>query len=290
MKYAFMDVYSAQHRITIMAQVLNVSRSGFYNWRRRTEPGPRAKAQAKLDELVAAAFAHFKRRYGAPRITRHLDDQGHRYDDKTVASSLRRQGLRAKAAKRFKATTDSNHSRPVAENLLEQNFTAERPNEKWAGDITYLWTDEGWVYLAVILDLHSRQVIGWAMDKTMTSKLVCDALQMALWRRKMPQGVIVHTDRGSQYCSKAYQRILRRHHLVCSMSGKGNCYDNGVPRTPGRRCSERDESVASRILVAGPGSKLRRAAEVKSFGSERRRKRRPRDVKCEIERRTQVNH
>jgi len=91
---------------------------------------------------------------------------------------------------------------------------------------TYLWTDEGWVYLAVILDLHSRQVIGWAMDKTMTSKLVCDALQMALWRRKMPQGVIVHTDRGSQYCSKAHQRILRRHHLVCSMSGKGNCYDN----------------------------------------------------------------
>ena len=89
-----------------------------------------------------------------------------------------------------------------------------------------MWTDEGWVYLAVILDLHSRQVIGWAMDKTMTSKLVCDALQMALWRRKMPQGVIVHTDRGSQYCSKAYQRILRRHHLVCSMSGKGNCYDN----------------------------------------------------------------
>lgn len=214
-----------------MARVLGVSRSGFYYWRRRSEPGPRAEAQATLDELVAAAFHHFRRRYGAPRITRHLREQGHCYDGKTVASSLRRQGLRAKAAKRFKATTDSNHNRPVAENLLEQDFSAERPNQKWAGDITYLWTDEGWVYLAVILDLYSRQVIGWAMNKTMTAKLVCDALQMALWRRKMPQGVIVHTDRGSQYCSKRYQRMLRRHDLVCSMSGKGNCYDNACAET-----------------------------------------------------------
>ena len=169
-----------------MARVLGVSRSGFYYWRTRTGPGPRAQAQAQLDELVAAAFEHFKGRYGAPRITRHLAEQGRCYDAKTVASSLRRQGLRAKAAKRFKATTDSNHTRPVAENVLEQDFTAERANEKWVGDITYLWTDEGWVYLAVILDLYSRQVIGWSMDKTMTAKLVCDALQMALWRRKMP--------------------------------------------------------------------------------------------------------
>ena len=226
MKYAFMKTHSAQHGITVMARVFSVPRSGFYYWRKHTEPGPRAVAQAKLDELVATAFKRFKRRYGAPRITRHLDEQGHHYDDKTVASSLRRQGLRAKAAKRFKATTDSNHNRAVAENVLEQDFTAERPNEKWAGDITYLWTDEGWVYLAVILDLYSRQVIGWAMDKTMTAKLVCDALHMALWRRKMPRGVTVHSDRGSQYCSKAYQRMLRRNHLVCSMSGKGNCYDN----------------------------------------------------------------
>ena len=221
-----MDIHRGQHRISIMARVLSVSRSGFYYWRTRTDPGPRAKAQAQLDELVAAAFAHFRRRYGAPRITRHLAEQGHCYDAKTVASSLRRQGLRARAAKRFKATTDSNHTWPVAENILEQDFTTERANEKWVGDITYLWTDEGWVYFAVILDLYSRRVIGWSMDKTMTAKLVCDALQMALWRRKMPRGVIVHTDRGSQYCSKAYQRMLRRHGLVCSMSRKGSCYDN----------------------------------------------------------------
>ena len=199
---------------------------GFTTGVRARIRAPRAKAQAQLDELVAAAFAHFRRRYGAPRITRHLAEQGHCYDAKTVASSLRRQGLRARAAKRFKATTDSNHTWPVAENILEQDFTTERANEKWVGDITYLWTDEGWVYFAVILDLYSRRVIGWSMDKTMTAKLVCDALQMALWRRKMPRGVIVHTDRGSQYCSKAYQRMLRRHGLVCSMSRKGSCYDN----------------------------------------------------------------
>ncbi len=221
-----METHSGQHSIAIMARVLDVSRSGFYLWRKRIEPGPRALAQAKLDELVAAAFEHFRCRYGAPRITRHLSEQGHYYDGKTVASSLRRQGLRAKAAKRFKVTTDSKHNRPVAENLLEQDFTAERPNQKWAGDITYLWTDEGWVYLAVILDLFSRQVIGWAMSDRMTATLVCDALQMALWRRKMPKGVIVHTDRGSQYCSGVYRRMLHKHGLVCSMSGKGNCYDN----------------------------------------------------------------
>lgn len=221
-----MQAHSGQHRLTVMVRVLGVSRSGFYAWRRRLEPGPRATAQAELDGLVAAAFQRFRGRYGAPRITRYLRGQGHGYDGKTVASSLRRQGLRAKAAKRFKVTTDSKHRKPVAENLLGQDFTAKQPNEKWAGDITYLWTGEGWVYLAVILDLFSRQVVGWAMNERITAALVCDALQMALWRRNRPGGVLVHTDRGSQYCSDAYQRVLRQHGLVCSMSGTGNCYDN----------------------------------------------------------------
>lgn len=226
MKYAFIRNHAGQFRITVMTRVLEVSRSAYYRWLGRGEPGPRAKARAKLDALVKAAFEHFKSRYGAPRITRHLDDNGHHYDEKTVAASMRRQGLRAKAAKRFKATTKSDHGRPVAENVLAQDFCTAGPDEKWAGDITYLWTDEGWVYLAVLLDLHSRQVIGWAMDKTMTAQLVCDALQMALWRRKMPRGVIVHTDRGSQYCSSQYQRTLRQYGLICSMSGTGNCFDN----------------------------------------------------------------
>ena len=226
-----MQALSGEFSVVMMAQVLKVSRSGYYRWRRGREPGPRAKARQALDVLVREAFEHFRCRYGAPRITRHLSDNGQPYDEKTVAGSLKRQGLRAKGAKRFKATTDSNHNRPVAENLLEQDFTAQAANEKWAGDITYLWTDEGWVYLAVVLDLYSRQVVGWAMDKTMTANLVCDALQMALWRRKMPMGVIVHTDRGSQYCSNAYQDLLRKHGLICSMSAKGNCYDNACAET-----------------------------------------------------------
>ena len=116
----------------------------------------------------------------------------------------------------------------MAPNLLEQDFTAAAPNEKWVGDITYLWTDEGWLYLAVVLDLHSRRVVGWAMSERMKASLVCDALTMALWRRHNPRGVIVHSDRGSQYCSAAYQGLLSRHGLLCSMSGKGNCYDNAV--------------------------------------------------------------
>jgi len=132
----------------------------------------------------------------------------------------------AKAGKKYKATTDSEHSLPVAPNRLKQDFMADAPNQKWVCDITYLWTGEGWLYLAVVLDLFSRMVVGWAMDKRMETKLVCDALQMALWRRKMPRGVVVHSDRGSQYCSRQYQALLAKQDLICSMSGKGNCYDN----------------------------------------------------------------
>lgn len=155
-----------------------------------------------------------------------LDKKGIHYNRKTVALSLQRQGLRAKAARKFKATTQSKHNLPVADNLLKQDFTASQPNQKWAGDITYLWTNEGWYYLAVVIDLYSRKVIGWAMSERMTANLVCDALRMALFRRKKPKGVIVHTDQGSQYCSHDYQTLLRDHGLICSMSAKGCCYDN----------------------------------------------------------------
>ena len=139
---------------------------------------------------------------------------------------MKRQNLVAKAARKFKVTTDSNHRLPVAPNLLGQNFTTGQPNQKWAGDITYLYTSEGWLYLAVMIDLHSRAVIGWSMSTRMTADLVCDALSMALWRRGFPKGVIVHSDRGSQYCSKAYWEIIDKHQLKQSMSRKGNCWDN----------------------------------------------------------------
>ncbi|TDR57263.1 integrase-like protein [Halomonas ventosae] len=141
-------------------------------------------------------------------------------------SSLRRGNLRAKGARKFKASTNSRHGLPVAPNLLEQDFTATAPNQKCVSDITYLATGEGWLYLAVLIDLYSRKVIGWAMSERMTADLVGNVLQMALWSRKIPKGVIVHSDRGSQHCSTLFQSLLTRHDLKCSMSAKGNCYNN----------------------------------------------------------------
>ncbi|MDX6040136.1 IS3 family transposase, partial [Scandinavium lactucae] len=174
------------------------------------------------DAAVRQAFTEAKQRYGAPRLADVLPE----YNVKTIAASLRRQGLRAKAARKFSPVSYREHGLPVSENLLKQNFYASGPNQKWAGDITYLRTDEGWLYLAVIIDLWSRAVIGWSMSSRMTAQLACDALQMALWRRKRPENVIVHTDRGGQYCSADYQALMKQHNLHGSMSAKGCCYDN----------------------------------------------------------------
>lgn len=227
MKYAFIDGHRVEFRVTTMCRVLRVARSGFYAWRRRASCVSQRRRQ-QCDGQVAAAFVAHQARHGAPRLVWDLAEAGYHYNRKTVAASLKRQGLRARAARKFKVTTDSAHGRPVAPNLLRQDFTATAPNQKWVGDITYLATGEGWLYLAVILDLYSRAVIGWAMAERMQASLVCDALRMALWRRHFPAGVIVHSDRGSQYASHVYQVLLADHHLVCSMSGTGCCYDNAV--------------------------------------------------------------
>ena len=224
-----MEDHVNEFRIKAMCRAFRVSRSGFYAWRhRRACPSPRQQYRRALDRHVAAAFASRKGRCGSPTLTRDLHDQGLPYDRKTVAASQQRQQLRAKAARKFKATTNSTHNLPVAPNLLKQDFTATAPTRNWVGDITYLWTDEGWLYLAVIIDLYSRMVVGWALSERMTADLAGNALTMALWRRKMPKGVIVHSDRGSQYCSKDYQSLMAKHELICSMSAKGNCWDNAV--------------------------------------------------------------
>jgi len=226
-KYAFMQNHSDEFKITSMSRVLGVSRSGFYRWRQRGEqPTRRQQQRMALDKLVADAFVARKKRAGSPSLVLDLHDRGYAYDRKTVAASTKRQNLRAKAARKYKATTNSKHNLPVAPNVLQQDFCATAPNQKWVSDITYLWTAEGWLYLAVIIDLFSRLVVGWALAERMAADLVCQALQMALWRRKMPRGVIVHSDRGSQYCSATYQHLVLKHQLVCSMSAKGNCYDN----------------------------------------------------------------
>ena len=222
-----MRQHSSEFAIKAMARVLGVSRAGYYEWRDRPA-SQRALSQRKTDAMVRSVFEQKKHRYGAVRIARELNEEGRRIDKKTVANSLKRQGLVAKAARKFKATTNSNHSLPVAPNRLQQDFSASAPDEKWVGDLTYLDTGEGWLYLAVLIDLYSRRVVGWAMGSRMTADLACNALNMALYNRGNPKGVIVHSDRGSQYCSHAYQALLRRHKLVCSMSGRGNCFDNAV--------------------------------------------------------------
>jgi transposase InsO family protein len=225
-----MKRHDQEFTIHTMSRVLQVSRSGYYAWLKRQVRGPSSRAHKRLerDRVVKACFERSQRRSGSPNIARDLHDAGERCNRKTVAASMRRQGLRAKAAKKFKVTTDSKHALPVAPNRLNRDFSADAPNQKWVSDITYLWTDEGWLYLAVIIDLYSRAVIGWSLSNRMTRQLVCDALMMVLWRRGFPTGVLVHSDRGSQYCSNAYQQRLNDHTLICSMSRKGNCWDNAV--------------------------------------------------------------
>ena len=221
-----MKNHRAEYSMAVMCQCFQVSRSGYYAWLNR-KPSVRHQKRQALDQQVKALFLKHKQRYGAERLQRQMPkENGRFYDLKTIAASLKRQGLVAKAVRKFKATTNSKHNLPVFDNLLQQDFSASAPNQKWAGDITYLWTDEGWLYLAVMIDLFSRQVVGWAMAERMTTDLVCDALKMAIFRRKRPKGVMVHSDRGSQYCSLAYRQLLEQYQLIGSMSSKGNCYDN----------------------------------------------------------------
>ncbi|HHN9124357.1 TPA: IS3 family transposase [Escherichia coli] len=223
MKYVFVENHRAEFSIKAMCRVLRVARSGWYVWRRRRhQMSLRQQFRLTCDAAVHKAFFEAKQRYGAPRLADELPE----FNIKTIAASLRRQGLRVKASRKFSPVSYRAHGLPVLENLLEQDFSASGPNQKWAGDITYLRTDEGWLYLAVVIDLWSRAVNGWSMSPRMTAQLACDALQMALWRRRRPESVIVHTDRGGQYCSGDYQALLKRHNLRGSMSAKGYCYDN----------------------------------------------------------------
>jgi putative transposase len=211
----------------MMCRIFEVSRSGFYDWKDRPL-SKRALANQQLDEEMKKHFLIEQERVGSPRLTQRLKKEGFICSRNRVAKRMRVLGLKPKASRKFKATTNSNHQLPIAPNLLNQNFEATHPNQKWVSDITYIWTEEGWLYLAVIVDLYSRLVVGWSMSERMTTRLVSDALTMALFRRKMPSGVILHSDRGSQYCSREYQKLLSDYGLICSMSKKGDCYDNAA--------------------------------------------------------------
>ncbi len=179
--------------------------------------------------------------YGSPRITTQLRANGIRCGKNRVARLMRENGIMAKTRRRFKITTDSKHNLPIAENLLDQEFTVDAPNKRWTGDITYIWTKQGWMYLAVVLDLFNRQIIGWSMRKRITKDIVIEALAMAIKRKRPQKGLIFHSDRGSQYASHEFRKLLEKHHFIQSMSGKGNCYDEvalsqgnryDVPRFP----------------------------------------------------------
>jgi putative transposase len=222
-----MQSLESEFSVTLMCRCLKVSRSGYYQWKKRP-PSLRSQSQQALADEIKRVFDDEKARAGSPRIAKRLTDEGYCASRHTVAKIMKAKGWRAKAARKYKATTNSNHNLPIAPNHLAQDFEATKPDQKWVSDMTYIWTDEGWLYLAVVLELYSRKVIGWAMAERMTAGLVCDALTMALWRRKLPKGVIVHSDRGSQYCSAAYQALLNQHQLICSMSKKGDCYDNAA--------------------------------------------------------------
>jgi putative transposase len=208
-----------------MCGVLEVSASGYYAWLRRGE-SRRGREDRRLVVEIKAIHREKYGVYGSPRMHRELRDRGMRHGKKRVARLMRENGIMAKQKKKFKATTDSKHSHPVAPNLLLRNFEAETPDRKWLADITYIPTGEGWLYLAAILDLHSRLLVGWSMSGRISKELVLEALQMAVGRRRPMSGLIHHSDRGSQYACAQYQRELRSQGIICSMSKTGDCWDN----------------------------------------------------------------
>jgi putative transposase len=210
-----------------MCRLLKVRRSGFYAWSERPE-SERARVDKQLAVEVRSAFEGSKRRYGSPRIHRELRAQGRRVGRHRVARLMRGEGLQARPRRRFVHTTDSKHHLPVAPNLVNRNFEASAPNQVWVGDVTFIATNEGWLYLAMLIDLFSRRVVGWAMSDKNDEALTLTAVQMAVDQRVPPKGLIHHTDRGTTYASTEYQDFLRRNGLQCSMSRKGNCLDNAV--------------------------------------------------------------
>ena len=208
----------------MMCRLLSVARSGYYDWLKKPE-SDRTIEDKRLLRLIRASFAASQGEYGAPRVFLDLREAGETCSKHRVARLTRENNIRAQPGYRTRRYVAGKPAELIPD-LVKRNFEVSKPNRVWVSDITYIRTWEGWLYLAVVIDLYSRLVVGWAMSERMTAQLVCDALHMALWRRRTPTGVIVHSDRGSQYCSGAYQQLIRESELICSMSARGNCYDN----------------------------------------------------------------
>jgi putative transposase len=226
MTYRFIDQHKDQWPIRLLCETLEVSPAGYYAWRQR----PASEQQQRRDALVVeirAIHAEVKARYGSPRIHAELLARGQGCCVNTVAKLMRDNDIKAKTARKFRVTTtDSRHDLPVADNLLDRQFNPFEANEAWVADITYIPTLEGFLYLAAVEDLYSRRVVGWSMDDNMESRLVVDALEMAIQRRLPDETLLAHSDRGSQYASEHYQRLLGRHGITCSMSRRADCWDN----------------------------------------------------------------
>jgi transposase InsO family protein len=226
-RFRFVEVEKAYYPVRLLCRCLSISRSGYYAWRQRT-PSPRAQEDARLKMEIAASHAASRRTYGSPRIHRDLREEGHRVSRKRVARLMRELGLEGARKRRFRTTTDSRHRFPVAPNLLMRDFEVETPDTVWVTDITYIATLEGWLYLAVILDLFSRRVVGYAMGERIDRALVLEALRKALACRADVRDLIHHSDRGSQFASGDYRAALDEAKITCSMSRRGNCWDNAV--------------------------------------------------------------
>jgi putative transposase len=226
MTYRFIEEHKDHWPVRWLCETLEVSPAAYYAWRQ----GPRSAGEQRRDALlveIRAVHAQFKARYGSPRIHKELVARGHGCCVNTVAKLMREAGIAAKTARKFRCTTtDSAHDLPVADNLLDRQFDPDSPNEAWVADITYVPTREGWLYLAAVEDLYSRRVVGWAMAEHMESRLVVDALAMAVQRRLPGEGLLAHSDRGSQYASEHYQLLLAKHGITCSMSRRADCWDN----------------------------------------------------------------
>ena len=228
MKFAFIAAELRDFPVVVCCRMLAVSRAGYYAWLARP-PSERQRRQAALAEQIQAVQAQSRGVYGSPRVCRALQAAGQAVCENTVARIMRAHGLRAKSKRKFvPRTTDSVHQQPVAENVLAREFAAPARDRKWAADITYVATDEGWLYVAGVLDLWSRKIVGWSMAEHLEADLVGDALMMAVARRGPAAGLLHHSDRGVQYASEAYQELLRRAGMTGSMSGKGDCWDNAM--------------------------------------------------------------
>lgn len=227
MKYGFIAKHRSIWPTRSMCRVLGVSASGFYDWFRRA-PSQRQQDNTKLLSRIQTHFAASDRTYGSPRIVLDLRDEGMNCSINRVARLMQVAGLKARHKRRRLPGQHLAVVHSIAPNLLDRQFEATGPNQKWAADFTYVWTAEGWLFVAVVLDLYSRRVVGWSMQPTMTAQLVMDALLMAIFRRGRPQAVLHHSDQGTQYTSEDFQRLLESHGIVCSMSRRGNCWDNAA--------------------------------------------------------------